>query len=163
MGTFGGGGLEPGWANDVAVRRVPTCREHESTPAQSGLAQARNSRYVQFVRKPRESQRAPLFSPLPTRGVWSAVGLTRGQFFSILAVSIVMFLFLDGQLWLHTHDSHLRRIVWSYLVILPLVCAALYRNGESRIGTIVAASVVVGLVKLVVTAVILVAIGLARV
>jgi hypothetical protein len=40
--------------------------------------------------------------------------------------------------------------------------AALYRNGKAHIGTIVAASVVIGLVKLVLTAVILVVIGLGQ-
>jgi hypothetical protein len=94
--------------------------------------------------------------------VWTAVGLTRGQFLSILAVSILLFMFLYGPLWLHTHDSHFGRIVWSYLMILPMTGAALYRNGKARIGTVVAASVVIGLVKLVVTAVILVAIGLGQ-
>lgn len=103
----------------------------------------------------------PLFGPLPTRGIWTAVGLTRGQFLCILAVSVALFLFLDGPLWRHTHDSHFWRIVWSYLAILPMTYVALYRNGKAHLGTIVAASAVVGLVKLVVTALILVAIGLA--
>jgi hypothetical protein len=94
--------------------------------------------------------------------MWTAVGLTRGQFFLILAVSIAMFLFLDGPLWLHTHESHFWRIGWSYLAIVPMAWVALYRNGKAHLGTIVAASVVVGLVKLVVTAVILVAIGLGQ-
>jgi len=103
---------------------------------------------------------APFFGPLPTRGIWTAVGLTRGQFFFILTVSVAMFVFLYGPLWLHARDSHLARIVWSYLVIVPMVWAALYRSGKARVVTVVAASVVVGLVKLVLTAVILVAIGL---
>ena len=90
------------------------------------------------------------------------MGLTRAQFILILGVSVVMFLFLDGPLWLHTHDSHFGRIVWSYLVILPLTWGALYRNGKAHVGAIVAASVVIGLVKLVVTAVILVVIGLGQ-
>jgi hypothetical protein len=94
--------------------------------------------------------------------MWTAVGLTRGQFFFILTVSIVLFLFLDGPLWLHTHDSHFWRIGWSYLAILPMVWVALYRNGKAGVGMIMAASVVVGLVKLVVTAVTLVAIGLGQ-
>lgn len=94
--------------------------------------------------------------------MWTAVGLTRSQFFLILTVSIAMFLFLDGPLWLHTHESHFWRIGWSYLAIVPMSWVALYRNGKAHLGTIVAASVVVGLVKLVVTAVILVAIGLGQ-
>lgn len=109
-----------------------------------------------------ESRPAPFFGPLPTRGMWTAVGLTRGEFFIILTVSVVMFVFLYGPLWLHAHDSHFARIVWSYLVILPMAWMALYRNGKARIGTVVAASVVIGLVKLVITAVILVAIGIVQ-
>ena len=112
--------------------------------------------------RPQKRQHMPFFGPLPTRGMWTAVGLTRGQFFFILTVSIVLFLFLDGPLWLHTHDSHFWRIGWSYLAILPMVWVALYRNGKAGVGMIMAASVVVGLVKLVVTAVTLVAIGLGQ-
>lgn len=125
--------------------------------SRSHLVDPKNARLVE-----RERRRAPFFGPLPTRGIWTAVGLTRGQFFLILIVSIAMFLFLDGPLWLHTHESHFWRIGWSYLAILPMAWGALYRNGRARLGTIVAASVVVALVKLVVTAVILVAIGLGQ-
>jgi hypothetical protein len=134
----------------------------ESTPSQPRLVRPGDSRYAEGVGQSRESHRVPLFGPLPTRGVWTAVGLTRGQFLGILAVSIAMFLFLDGPLWRHTHDSHFWRIVWSYLAILPMAAVALHRNGKAHISTIVAASVVVGLVKLVVTAMILVAIGLGQ-
>ena len=111
------------------------------------------------VPEPRPSR---FFGPLPTRGVWTAVGLTRGQFFAILGVSIAMFVFLYGPIWLHTHDSHFARIVWSYLIIVPMVGWVLYRNGKARITSVLGASVVIGLVKLVVTAVILVLIGLVR-
>lgn len=134
----------------------------DPAPSQPHLAEPDGSRYREPVRIPQEKQRTPFFGPLPTRGVWTAVGLNRAQFFGILTVSIVMFLFLYGPIWLHTHDSHFARIVWSYLVIVPMAWVALYRNGKARMGTIVAASVVVGLVKLVVTAVILVAIGLGQ-
>jgi hypothetical protein len=126
----------------------------ESTPSQRHVVEPKSVR--------NESERTPFFGPLPTRGIWTALGLTRGQFFLILTVSVAMFLFLYGPLWLHTHESHFGRIVWSYLVILPMSWAALYRNGKAHIGTIVAASVVIGLVKLVLTAVILVVIGLGQ-
>ena len=126
----------------------------ESTPSQRHVVEPKSVR--------NESERTPFFGPLPTRGIWTAVGLTRGQFLFILAVSVALFLFLDGPLWRHTHDSHFWRIVWSYLAILPMTCVALYRNGKAGLGTIVAASAVVGLVKLVVTAVILVVIGLGQ-
>ena len=51
-------------------------------------------------------RRAPLFGPLPTRGIWTALELTRSQFLCILALSIVLFLFVGGPLWAHAHASH---------------------------------------------------------
>ena len=104
-----------------------------------------------------------MFGPLPTRGIWTSLDLTRGQFLFIIALSIGLFLFIDGPLWMHAHESHFWRIVLSYLAIPIAVTAALYRNHKARLVTVVVASIVVGLVKLVLTALILVAIGLAQV
>ena len=129
----------------------------ESTSSRPRRIEPENPRAAQM-----EKKHTPFFGPLPTRGMWTAVGLTRAQFLLILAVSIALFLFLGGPIWRHTHESHFWRIGWSYLAILPMAWASLYHNGKARIGTIAAASVVVGLVKLVLTAVILVAIGLGQ-
>lgn len=155
---------------DAAVRHMQTQGMEvdlmdafaESLPSEPHLVQQKNPRYAEPVEPSQETRHAPFFGPLPTRGIWTAVGLTRGQFLGILAVSIVLFLFFDGPLWRHTHDSHFWRIMWSYLIILPMAGAALYRNGKARLSTFVAACVVVGLVKLVVTALMLVAIGLGQ-
>ena len=108
------------------------------------------------------SKRASLFGPLPTRGIWTALDLTRGQFLVILALSVILFLFVGGPLWTHAHQSHFWRINVSYVIIPPAVTAALYRNGKMRLVPIIVASVVIALVKLVLTAVLLVFIGVAQ-
>ncbi len=108
------------------------------------------------------SQRRPLFGPLPTHGVWTALELTRSQFLFILVLSVVLFLFISGPLWAHARDSHFWRINLSYAIIPIAVAAALYRNCKMRLVPIVVASLVISLVKLVVTAVLLVVIGLAQ-
>jgi hypothetical protein len=105
---------------------------------------------------------APLFGPLPRRGVWNAVGLERGQFLAILALSVVLFLFVDGPLWRHLHDNHFSRIVVSYGAIPPLVALALHRNRAATLLRIVEASALLALVKLVVTAVLLLAVAAGR-
>jgi hypothetical protein len=107
-------------------------------------------------------QRTPLFGPLPTRGIWTALELTRNQFLFILGLSVILFLFIGGPLWLHARQSHFWRINLSYAIIPLAVAGALYRNGKARPVLIVVASVVIALVKLVVTAMLLVAIGVAQ-
>ena len=107
-------------------------------------------------------QRTPLFGPLPTRGIWTALELTRTQFLCILALSVALFLFIGGPLWTHARASHFWRINLSYAVIPIAVTVAFYRNGKPRVAPIVVASVAIALVKLVVTAVLLVMIGVAQ-
>ena len=99
---------------------------------------------------------------MPTRGIWTALDLTRGQFLAILASSVILFLFIGGPLWTHARQSHFWRINLSYAIIPPAVAAAFYRNGKMRLVPIIVASVVIALVKLVVTAVLLVLIGVAQ-
>ena len=108
------------------------------------------------------SKRVPLFGPLPTRGIWTALELTRNQFLFIVTLSVVLFLFVNGPLWAHARESHFWRINVSYAVIPPAVAVAFYRNGKMRIVPILVASVVIALVKLVITAVLLVLIGVAQ-
>jgi len=108
------------------------------------------------------SKRTSLFGPLPTRGIWTALDLTRGQFLGILAVSVMLFLFIGGPLWTHARASHFWRINLSYAIIPFAVAAAFYRNGRARPVPIIVASVVIALVKLVLTAVLLVLIGVAQ-
>jgi hypothetical protein len=105
---------------------------------------------------------APFFGTLPARGPWTAVGLTRAQFFGILAASVALFLFVDGPLWAHVREPHGMRITVSYGVIPIAVVVALRRNRVARPGLVVGATVVIALVKLVVTATLLVLVALAR-
>lgn len=107
--------------------------------------------------------RTPFFGSLPLDGIWTSVGLKRGQFLGIVVVTTLLFVFIDGPVWDHLRRSHFGRIVYSYAMIPPAVAAALYLNGNLRWGLLIAGTVVVGLVKLLLTAVVLVAIGLARV
>jgi hypothetical protein len=102
----------------------------------------------------------PFFGSFPVDGIWTSVGLTRAQFLWLIAVSTALFVFIDGPLWEHLHDTHFSRILCSYAVIPPTVAAALQYNGKLRWTLLVAATVVVGLAKLVATAVVLVAFGL---
>jgi hypothetical protein len=102
------------------------------------------------------------FGPLPTHGIWTAVGLRRGQFLAVLTLSIVLFVLVDGPVWRHLRDGHLVRIAVSYGAIPPAVMAALARNGTLTPRLLVAASAVIALLKLVLTAGLLVAIALAN-
>jgi hypothetical protein len=106
--------------------------------------------------------RARLFGPLPAHGIWTAVGLTRGQFLAILALSVALFVFVGGPLWRHLGDGHFARIMVSYGIIPPAVVAVLARKGSLRTRFVLAASGVIALVKLVVTAALLVAFALVR-
>jgi hypothetical protein len=108
------------------------------------------------------SPRTPFFGALPEHGLWSAVGLTRGQFVGILAVSVALFVFVGGPVWTHVHDGHFVRIAMSYGVIPPATALALRRNGGARLPLLIGGSVVIALVKLLLTAGLLVVVALAR-
>jgi len=110
---------------------------------------------------PARAKPAPFFGGFPERGIWTAVGLTRNQFAAILTLSVVLFVAVGGPLWTHVRDAHFTRITVSYAVIPIGVMAALYRNGNARPLTVAAATVVVALVKLVVTTVLLIGLALA--
>ena len=84
--------------------------------------------------------------------MWTPLSLTRGQFLAILALSVLLFVFVGGPLWSHLHDSHFARIAVSYGAIPPAVGLALHRNGAWRLSLLVGASVVIAIVKLVLTA-----------
>jgi hypothetical protein len=123
------------------------------------LEAAAGARYKNAVPSPR---RAPFFGGLPERGVWTAVELTRGQFAAILGLSVLLFVFVGGPLWNHLHDSHFARIAVSYGVIPLAVGVALSRNGSWRLPLIVGASALIAVVKLLLTAGLMVALALAR-
>jgi hypothetical protein len=102
-----------------------------------------------------------LFGPLPRDGPWTALGLPRGPFAAILFGSIALFVFAGGPLWAHLHDGHLRRILISYGAIPVAAAAALARHGTLTWGHLLGATVVLGLLKLLATAVLLAVMALA--
>lgn len=101
-----------------------------------------------------------LIGPLPTIGPWTAFGLGRGQFVAVLLVAVALFVWIDGPVWRHVHDQHLARLLWSYAVIPPAVAAAQTRNGTFGWGRLLGATVTIGVLKLVVTALVLAACGM---
>jgi hypothetical protein len=105
---------------------------------------------------------APFFGRLPERGPWTAVGLTRGQFLAILGLSLVLFAFVGGPVWAHVRDRHGVRIAVSYAVIPLAAGIALRRNHGARPGLLLGATVVIALIKLVLTAALLVVLALGR-
>ena len=99
--------------------------------------------------------RTPLVGPLPVRGPWTAVGLSRTQFLAILAVATAGFLLIGGPVWRDVHGDHFERIALSYALIVPLVGIALRNRRPFPFGLAVAAIATIALVKLVATAVLL--------
>jgi len=104
----------------------------------------------------------PLFAPLPEHGIWTRLGLGRGQFLGILALSVVLFVVVGGPVWLHVHDAHFFRIAISYGVIPFAVGVALWRNRALRPGLLVGGSAVIAGLKLVITAGLLLVLAIAR-
>jgi hypothetical protein len=111
---------------------------------------------------PCEGGSTRLIGSLPEHGIWTAVGLGRGQFFAILGLSIACFMLVGGPVWRHVHEGHLLRILVSYGIIPALTGLALYRNGVLSVSAVLAASAVVALVKLVATAGLLIAFALVQ-
>ena len=105
--------------------------------------------------------RSALVGPLPVTGPWTTVGLSRAQFFGILTLSVVVFVLLDGPVWNHLRGSHFTRIAVSYTLIVPAVGLALRHDRPFPFGRALAASALIALVKLVVTAVLLALIAIA--
>jgi len=105
--------------------------------------------------------RGRLFGGLPTDGIWSSFGLGRGQFLVTLVVAVLLFVVVDGPVWRHVHDAHLRRIVVSYAVIPLGVGLALARNGALGMRGLIGASAVLALLKLVLTAALLALLAIA--
>ena len=77
-------------------------------------------------------------------------------------VYLTLFAFVDGPVWRHVHAPHFWRITVSYTAIPATVAAALVWNRTPRVGLFLGASAVLALVKLVVTAALLVALALAQ-
>jgi hypothetical protein len=94
--------------------------------------------------------------PLPTRGPWTAVGLGSGPFFAILGLSALCFALVPTPVWADPHGEHFWRLTLSYALIPAAVAIALRTERPFPIGRWVAASALLALVKLVVTALLLI-------
>jgi hypothetical protein len=101
------------------------------------------------------------FGGLPDHGVWTALALSRAQFFAILGLALALFLFVDGPVWQHVRAPHFNRITVSYAAIPVGVVAALARNRRLSLRLVIAGSAVLSLIKLVLTAGLLVALAIA--
>jgi hypothetical protein len=106
------------------------------------------------------NERTAFFGSLPRHGVWSAVHLSFGQFAMILVVSMGIFVFLDGALWLHLQDSHFVRITVSYAFIPVAVLGALVYNRQPSLTAFVGGTFIIGLAKLLLTALLVMLLGL---
>lgn len=101
------------------------------------------------------------FGAFPSIGIWTGLGLSRGEFLLILFGSLLLFVFVGGPAWTHLRDPHFLRIGVSYAFI-PLAVGATYlRHRDRRIALALAASAVIALIKLVLTALALMLLGLA--
>lgn len=103
-----------------------------------------------------------MFAPLPVNGPWSALHLTRAQFLLILLGATLVYVFTGGPLWSHLRENDFVRILISYAVIPVAVAAALQRNGHLRFTLWLAASGVIAALKLLLTAVLALILGIAQ-
>lgn len=99
---------------------------------------------------------------VPEKGIWDAVGLKRCQFFGILILAVLMFLFLGGAAWNALEGAHTLRIGMSYLIIPILVAGAQWHNGSLRFRPWVEGSLLIGVIKLIVTALLFVGLAIFR-
>jgi len=105
--------------------------------------------------------RARLFTPLPVHGPWTPLHLSRAQFVTILGGACVIYTFTGGPLWRHVGQNDFVRIATSYAIIPLAVAVALRRNGSLRFTSWLVASGVIAALKLLLTALLAVTLGIA--
>jgi hypothetical protein len=110
--------------------------------------------------KPHE-QRSAFFGGLPERGIWTAVNLGRGEFLGILALSLLIFVFWDGPVWTHLKASHFERIMVSYAFIPLATLVILARGSRLNLTAWFGATLVIGIAKLFITALLVMLLGVA--
>ncbi len=106
-------------------------------------------------------QRSPFFGGFPERGIWTAVNLGRGEFLGILALSLLIFALWDGPVWTHLEASHFERIMVSYAFIPLATAAALARGARLTLTAWFGATLVIGIAKLFITALLVMLLGVA--
>lgn len=77
-------------------------------------------------------------------------GLRRIEWWAILLVSLLVFLFANGPMWQRPFDID-GHIVWSYLIIPVLVAVVLLRGGRFRSGPFALATLELILIKFMIT------------
>jgi hypothetical protein len=92
------------------------------------------------------------FAPLPTRGLWTPLGLERGQFLLILGLACATYALFPAPVWWRVGRDDFVRIATSYGVIPIAVAVALYRNGRAHLGLFLAATATLAALKLLITA-----------
>jgi len=97
---------------------------------------------------------------IPEKGIWNVVGLGRFQFLGIVIFAVLVFLFLGGPAWYALKGAHTVRIAVSYLVIPILVAGAQWHNNSLGFRPWIEASLLIGLIKLLTTALLFVGLGL---
>ena len=102
--------------------------------------------------RPREPARVPLFGSFPSRGIWNAVGLGRGDFLGILLAAVAVYAFLGGPIWRRLGEDDFVRIATSYALIPAAVALAQWARGTLRPSLFLGGSAVIAALKLVVTA-----------
>ncbi len=110
----------------------------------------------------RRPPREPLFAPLPVHGIWDSAELSRTQFLVILIASVAVFTFIGGPVWAHARESHFWRLGVSYAMIPPAVLVALWRNHRFSWTNLLMGTAVISVIKLVLTASLLVLVGVLR-
>jgi hypothetical protein len=103
----------------------------------------------------------PFFAPLPVTGPWTSLGLTRTGFFTVLLASTLTFLIVPAPLWTHLREGHFTRLAVSYALIPIAVAVLLMRDGRLAPGLLLRGSLVLALLKLVLTTMLMMAIALA--
>jgi hypothetical protein len=101
-------------------------------------------------------------APLPATGPWTHLGISRAAFFAVLLGSILTFLLVPSPLWTHLRDGHFTRLAVSYAVIPAAVAVLLAREGRLAVGLLLRGTLVLALLKLVLTTMLMMAIALAR-
>ena len=99
-----------------------------------------------------DARRSEWFAPFPRDGFWTSLGLTRFQFFAILAASCLTFALWGGPIWSHVGTGDFGRLASSYALIPVGVAAALRWNGKLRLSLFLGGAVVIAILKLLLTA-----------
>ncbi len=101
---------------------------------------------------PEKPANNPTFGPFPSKGIWTAVGLSRAAFLTIFLGASALYMFWGGPLWSHLGEDDFARIIVSYSIIPIAVAIALLWDGSFAIANFIGATAVIAALKFVLTA-----------